>query len=284
MTVFDPSAAQAHAGFQYVRVRTSDEAVTQLATNAVVIAGGTVLTPEVAREGSEGSFVDIAGITALRELRVDAQGATIGALVSNDELSSDPRIARDYAALSQAAGRIGNLHVRRAGTVGGNLVWALPRACLPPALLVLDAKVNLRSVEGVSAQPIAQFLSHGLPPHALLESVHLPLPDGRCSGFIKYAWRRATAMALVIVAVSARRDAAGALIEPRVAVAGLCRARRLPAAEAMLAGHKLDDTLIDEVARTAAAEPPFEEKDTAPGETYRRRLIATGVRQLLSEI
>lgn len=277
-----------HGSFQYARARTADEAVAQLAADAVVIAGGTVLTPEVAREGRVGRFVDIAGIAALRELRVDTQGASIGALVSNDELSSDPEIARDYVALSQAAGHIGNPHVRRAGTVGGNLVWALPRACLPPAMLVLDAEVNLRTVNGVSTQPVAQFLSHGLPPHALLESVRLPPPDGRRSGFLKYAWRRATAMALVIVAVSTRRDAAGALIEPRTAVAGLCRARRLPRAEEMLAGRKLDGKLdgdlIDEVSRAAAAEPPFEEKGTAPGEAYRRRVIAAGVRQLLSEI
>jgi carbon-monoxide dehydrogenase medium subunit len=272
-----------HGTFEYVRARTTDEAVAHLAAEAVLIAGGTVLTPEVAREGRDGRFVDIASIKALRGLHVDQQGATIGALVSNDELASHPEIARYYAALSQAAGRIGNPHVRRAGTVGGNLVWALARACLPPAMLVLDAEVNLRTVEGVSTQPIAQFLSQGLPKHTLLESVHLP-PAGRRSGFIKYEWRRATAMALVIVAVSTRRDSAGMLLEPRIAAAGLCRARRLPAAEAMLAGRKLDNTLIDEVSRASATQPPFEESGTAPGETYRRRLVAAGLRQLLSEI
>lgn len=275
---------QTPTGFQYARARTTEEAVAQLATDAMVIAGGTVLSPEVAREGLDGRFVDIAGITPLRELRVDAQGASIGALVSNEEISVHPEIARDYVALSKAAGWIGNLHVRRAGTIGGNLVWALPRACLPPALLVLDAEVNLQSVQGIAKQTVSQLLRNGLPPRTLLVSVQLPPPASRRSGYIKYAWRRATAMALVIVSVSARRDTSGALLEPRVAVGGLCRARRLPAAEGMLAGHKLDAALIDEVARAAAAEPPFEEKGTPPGETYRRRLVATGVRQLLLEI
>src|SRR5882724_773455 len=183
MTAFD------HGTFEYVRARTTDEAVAHLVADALVIAGGTVLTPEVAREGRDGRFVDIAGITALRDLQVDQQGATIGALITNDELATHPEISRDYAALSQAAGRIGNPHVRRAGTVGGNLVWALVRACLPPAMLVLDAEVNLRTVEGVSTQPVAKFLSQGLPKHTLLESVHLPPPAGRRSGFIKYEWR-----------------------------------------------------------------------------------------------
>jgi len=287
MTMVNASAVQTPDGFQYVRVRTVDQAVAQLAADAIVIAGGTVLTPEVAREGREGHFVDIAGIAGiapLRELRVDAHGASIGALVSNDEISGRAELARDYLALSKAAGWIGNPHVRRAGTIGGNLVWALPRACLPPALLALDAEVNLRSVQGVSTQPVSQLLSNGLPPRTLLVSVQLPPPAGRRSGYVKYAWRRATAMALVIVSVSARRDAAGVLLEPRVAVGGLCRARRLPTAEGMLAGRKLHGALIDEVARAAAAEPPFEETGTAPGETFRRRLVATGVRQLLAEI
>jgi carbon-monoxide dehydrogenase medium subunit len=278
MTALNPGT------FDYVRARTTDEAVAHLVADAVVIAGGTVLTPEIAREGRTGRFVDIAGITALRDFHVDQRGATIGALVSNDELASHPEIARDYAALSQAAGRIGNPHVRRAGTVGGNLVWALARACLPPAILVLDAEVNLRTVQGASTQPVAQFLSQSLPKHTLLESVRLPPPAGRRSGFIKFEWRRATAMAIVIVAVSTCRDSAGMLLEPRIAVAGLCRARRLPAAEAMLAGRTLDNTLIDEVSRASATQPPFEESGTAPGETYRRRLVAAGVRQLLSEI
>ena len=270
--------------FEYVRAGTADEAVAHLAADATVIAGGTVLTPEVARQGRDGRFVDIAGISPLRELRVDAEGVSIGALVSNDEISAHPEIARDYVALSKAAGWIGNLHVRRAGTIGGNLVWALPRACLPPALLVLDAEVNLQSVKGVSRQPVSQLLSNGLPPRTLLVSVQLPPPAGRSSGYVKYAWRRATAMALVIVSVSARRDTTGALLEPRIAVGGLCRARRLPLAEGMLAGRKLDGALVDKVAHAAAAEPPFEETGTAPGETYRRRLVATGVRQLLAEI
>jgi len=284
MTMVNASDRQTLDGFQYVRARTVDEAVALLAVDAIVIAGGTVLAPEVARECLDGRFVDIAGVAALRELRVDSQGASIGALVSNDEISVHPEIARDYVALSKAAGWIGNPHVRRAGTIGGNLVWALPRACLPPALLTLDAEVNLRSIQGVSRQPVSQLLSNGLPPRTLLMSVQLLPPGGRRSGYVKYAWRRATAMALVIVSVSARRDAAGALLEPRVAVGGLCRARRLPTAEGMLAGRKLDSALIDEVARAAAAEPPFEETGTAPGETFRRRLVATGVRQLLAEI
>jgi CO/xanthine dehydrogenase FAD-binding subunit len=38
-------------GFHYVRARTVEEAMAQLTLNAIVIAGGAVLTPEVAREG-----------------------------------------------------------------------------------------------------------------------------------------------------------------------------------------------------------------------------------------
>lgn len=271
-------------GFQYVRARTAEEAVAQLASGARVIAGGTVLSPEVARESLKGRFVDIAGVAPLRELHVDLEGANIGALVSNDEISVHPQVARHYPALSQAAGWIGNPHVRRAGTIGGNLVWALPRACLPPALLVLDAEVILESPQGASRLPVSQLLAHGLPLHTLLVSVQLPPSAGRHSGFLKYAWRRATAMALVIVAVSTARDAAGALVWPRIAVGGLCRARRLPGAEGMLEGRRLEGTLIDEVAGAAAAEPPFEEAGTPPGELYRRRLIAAGVRRLLGGI
>lgn len=65
-------------GFQYVRSRTAEEAVAQLAADARVIAGGTVLALEVAPEDLKERFVDISGIAPLGELRVDAQGASIG--------------------------------------------------------------------------------------------------------------------------------------------------------------------------------------------------------------
>jgi len=284
MPTVNASVTETPGGFQYVHARTVDEAVAQVTADATVIAGGTVLTQEVARQGRSGRFVDIVGIAPLHELRVDAQGVHIGALVTNDEISGHPQLVRDYVALSKAAGWIGNPHVRRAGTIGGNLVWALPSAGLPPALLVLDAEVNLRSIQGVSTQPVSQLLRDGLPPRTLLMSVQLPPAADRHSGYLKYAWRRTTAMALVIVSVSIRRDTAGVLLEPRVAVGGLCRAQRLPVTEGMLAGRKLEGTLVNEVARAAAAEPPFEESGTAPGEIFRRHLVATGVRQLLSEI
>jgi carbon-monoxide dehydrogenase medium subunit len=284
MTTANQSVAETPGGFRYLRARTVDEAVAQLAAGATVIAGGTVLGPEVAREGRDGSFVDISGIAPLRTLRVDVHGVSIGALVSNEEISRHPELVRGYVALSTAAGRIGNPHIRRAGTIGGNLAWALPRACLPPALLALDAEVTLRNIQGVSKQPVSQLLRSGLPASTLLESVQLPPSADRRSGYLKYAWRHATAMALVIVSVSFRRDADGVMQEPRVTAGGLCRARRLPTAEGMLAGRKLDGVLVNEVARIAAAEPPFEETGTAPGEAFRRHLVAAGVRRLLSEI
>src|SRR5438046_9277849 len=69
-------------------------------------------------------------------------------------------------------------------------------------------------------------------------------------------WRRAPAIALVIVSDSARRDATSALLLPRIPVGGLCRAQRLPNTERMLAERKPDGALVAEVARTAALEPP----------------------------
>lgn len=266
-----------------MRVSTEQDAVAQLTGDAIVIAGGTVLTPEITRELRDGLFVDISGIASLRDLKVSDEGARIGALVTNEDIAGDRRLATNYAALCLAARSIGNPHVRRAGTIGGNLAWALPRACLPPALLVLNAEAILLNAAGRSVVPVSDLLRTGLPPRTLLVAVQLPAPAGQRSAYVKYAWRRATAMALVTLSISLRFDDGGNVIEPRIAVGGLCRARRLTRAEAALAGRIVNAGLVNNIASIAAAEPPFEEEGTPPGETFRRRLVADGIRLMLSQ-
>lgn len=268
----------------YARARSVDEALALLeGDGAVALAGGTLVVPEGVIDGFAGDVVDISGVADLRAVREDGDGVHVGALANIARLEAAPFLSPGYAALSSAAASIGNPHIRRAGTVGGNVACRLARACLPPALLALDAEVLLVGPGSSARRPIGDVLHDGLPPGWLISAVRLPPQGGRRSAYTKFEWRRATAKAIVTVAVSVDlRD--GTAVGPRLAVGGLCVPRRLPGAERLLAGRKIDPASLDEVARAAAEEPPFTEAPTPPGEAYRRRLVAYGVRQLLTEI
>jgi 4-hydroxybenzoyl-CoA reductase subunit beta len=158
------------------------------------IAGGTDLVPNL-RHGLEApaALVDLAGIAELQALELGPAGLRLGAGVTLARLAEHPGIARDYAALAEAARAIAGPTHRASGTVGGNLcldtrclfynqsqwwrasngfclkrggtvchVAPTGKRChaaysgeLAPALLVLDAVAEIAGPAGRRALPLA---------------------------------------------------------------------------------------------------------------------------------
>jgi len=89
---------------------------------AAVVAGGTDLFPNMKRRQQEPQLViGLRGIAALRAIEPTAEGMRIGATASLHQVANHPLIARRYPALAAAAGLVSTPHLRRMGTVGGNL-------------------------------------------------------------------------------------------------------------------------------------------------------------------
>src|SRR5437879_5856698 len=63
-----------------------------------------------------------------------------------------------FDALKGAAGDIGGIQTQNAGTIAGNLCNASPAADGVPALLALDASVELLSVSGTQTLPLGEFI------------------------------------------------------------------------------------------------------------------------------
>ena len=111
--------------FSYLAPRSLDEAATLVAENgreAMVVAGGTDLYPNMKRRQQEPSVV--IGLRAIGELNGVRAGdgvLRIGATTSLHELSSHPLIRQSFPALATAAGLVSTPHLRRMGTFGGNL-------------------------------------------------------------------------------------------------------------------------------------------------------------------
>lgn len=271
---------------RYTRPRTIEEALSLLtsADGATLLAGGTVIVPEITRLGGAGlTMIDIGGIEALRTMGQEDGSLRIGAMVTVARLAASLQVQTGYAALAQAAALIGNPNVRCTATVGGNLAFARPLADLPPVLLALDAEVMFAGIHGVEWRPIAQVVTQGVPEDRLITTVKVPHVVGQRSGFRKFAWRQSSGKTLVNVAVSLRLQE-GHIVQPRLAIGGLCRhAIRLFEAEEALAGQAWSENLIAEVARLAAARVVCDVAGP-PSADYRRRLVAAGVRQVLTTV
>jgi CO/xanthine dehydrogenase FAD-binding subunit len=264
---------------KYAKAASLADALARLADGAVALAGGTVLVPEMMAEGRGPSLVDIGGLAELRGIRRGDAALVVGALVTLAELAGG---APERPALQAAASVVANPHVRLVGTVGGNVAFREPYPNLPPALMALAAEVVLAGPDGEERVSVETIAAQGVPRGRLIVAVRVPLDRPRRAGFRKYAWRHSSGRTLVSVGAGLElRD--GVALEPRLAVGGICQhPRRLPRAEARLAGRPLDGAAIAEAARIAADEVPAD-VTAPPSAAYRRRLVAAGVRAALAE-
>ncbi|MFF4927597.1 FAD binding domain-containing protein [Streptomyces griseofuscus] len=133
-----------------LRLPTSvSEAQECLAEGAVPVGGATLVWATWQREG----FPELA--MSLRQLpQANAIGAErLGAAVLLGQI--DGRVPD---VLRRAAGTVGTGAVRRAATVGGNLVGSALR-CLLPAALVLDARATVLESDGVRETDLAEVVA-----------------------------------------------------------------------------------------------------------------------------
>ncbi len=111
--------------FEYVAPRSVAEAADLLrehGPHASLVAGGTDLLPNMKRRQQEPRVV--IGLRAIPELRaitpVDG-GLRIGATATLHDIATHPRIRDAYGAVATAAHLVSTPHLRRMGTLGGNL-------------------------------------------------------------------------------------------------------------------------------------------------------------------
>jgi carbon-monoxide dehydrogenase medium subunit len=260
---------------RYRRAASVPDAIASLADGAVPLAGGTVIVPEAVRRGEGPDVIDISRIAALHALTVQPV-VRIGAMVTLARIAGAPELA-GFPALQAAAAEVANPHVRLRGTLGGNLGYRAPYPNLPPILIALDAVAVIADAAGERAIAVEELVRSGLPPGSLIVGVDISGGAPRAA-FRKFAWRRSSGRTLVTVAVGGSRDA------PRVVVGGLCRqAMRLPRVERLLAGRPWTSAAADEAARVAA-EDAIADVPEFPPPTYRRRLVAAGVRSAVLEL
>lgn len=228
----------------YLRPRTIDDAVAGLRPGFTVIAGCTDYYCRPTARPYADAVVDITGVAGLRGVDEFAEDYRIGALTTWSELAR-ATLPAPFATLQGAARQIGGVQVQNSGTLGGNICNASPAADGVPALLALDAEVELVSAAGTRRLPLAAFITGNrrtvLRPDELLTAFLVPKRAGRCaSTFLKLGARAYQVISIVMVAALLETDAEGTVTAAAIAV-GACSevAQRLAELEAALLGRAL---------------------------------------------
>jgi len=111
--------------FRYLAPRSLDEAADLLAehgSRAMVVAGGTDLFPNMKRRQQEPRVViGLRSLAELRSVSADDGVLRIGATATLHDVATHPLVRDRYPALATAAGLVSTPHLRRMGTLGGNL-------------------------------------------------------------------------------------------------------------------------------------------------------------------
>jgi carbon-monoxide dehydrogenase medium subunit len=186
--------------------------------------------------------------------------------------------------VSEAAHSMANNQIRNRGTIGGNLVSAVPSADLPPILIALDASISLVGPHETRTIPLEKFFIG--PRCSVIASdeilTEIVIPDQAMTGsaYLKFGLRRSGVLAVVGVAVSV--IAKGKHIEGVRIVLGAVAPTPMRACEAerLLIGNSVTEALLEKVGKTAAKEcRPI--SDIRGSEDYRRDMVRVFVKRAL---
>jgi 4-hydroxybenzoyl-CoA reductase subunit beta len=177
------------------------------------LAGGTdVLVNRFQQNEKSQTFIDITGISEMKEVIISNDYLKIGALVKLSSLKSFKEIKNEFPVLIEAADSVGSPLIRKTASIGGNILcenrclfynqsewWRESigrclkcdgdiciatggkKACFSelvsdtcPVLISMDARVEIRDIDGTKQIPLEELYSgDGVEPRRLTETAIL---------------------------------------------------------------------------------------------------------------
>src|SRR5579883_788308 len=226
----------------YLRPTELGSALAALAENRLtVLAGGTDFYPARVGRAIADDILDVTALSELRGIGEAEDHFRIGATTTWSEIIAAPLPAW-FDGLKLAAREVGGVQIQNAGTVAGNLCNASPAADGIPALLALDAAVELTAKGARRVLPLTEFVlgnrRTARRPDELMTAVLVPKPRHPArAGFAKLGARKYLVISIVMGSAVLEIDS-GRVAAARIAV-GACSpaAQRLPALESALVGR-----------------------------------------------
>ncbi len=288
------------------------------ASNIRIIAGGTDLIPSMRQKLFEPEFVlDVRHLRELKGIREQGSGVEIGALTTLSAIEQSGLLKTRYPVLTEAAATVASPVIRNMGTIGGNICldtrclwynqsltwrkgcgfcikkdgdlchvapggtkcWAAFSGDTPPALLCLNAEVEIVGPAGARRIPLPEFYTglgddyRKLQPSELLTRVFLPAATAGYHGvYRKLRIRGSIDYPLAGVAVAMKRSN-GHISDARVALTAVNPAPVLvKGASETLNGKAVDEALAETIGDLAArTAKPLTTSALTP--EYRREMI-----------
>jgi carbon-monoxide dehydrogenase medium subunit len=214
-------------------------------------------------------------------------GVEIGAMVRLAEIERSLAIREAAPVIADTLLTHSNVRVRNVATLGGNLAHADPHMDLPPVLIALGASLRIAGPGGERSVMVEDlftgYLETVLANNELITAVAIPSQAGRCAVYVKCTARTADDWPALGLAGSVRAEG-GQVRDARIAIGAATEtAIRLPVAEAVLAGRAIDDALLREAGRAAAAEAPVV-ADHHGSAAYKRVLIEVHLQRALRRV
>jgi 4-hydroxybenzoyl-CoA reductase subunit beta len=277
--------------------------------------------------GAPELLIDVGAIEELRLLRRERGGWHIGAGVTLSQIENNSQIASELPVLAQAACAVAGPSHRSVATLGGNLCldtrcvfynqsewWrqsnnyclkyrgdtchVAPQGArchaawsgdLAPALIVLDATVDIVRQEGSRTVPLAEFYQDDgaqplkLLPGEMLASIHIaPQAEGMRSGYRKGRVRGAVDFPLAGVAVRVL-ILNGVLTDLRVALTGTNSRPILLEGTEVLCGKVLSPESLSVLGKLVQKQvSPM--RSTVTASNYRRQLASVLAQRLLGDL
>jgi carbon-monoxide dehydrogenase medium subunit len=173
--------------FQYHRPASASDAAALLAQKgeAKVVAGGMTLIPTLKQRLAQPSdLVDLGGIAALKGVKAEGAGITIGAMTTHADVARSAEVQKAIPALAALAGGIGDPQVRNRGTIGGSVANSDPAADYPAAVLALGATIRTNKREIKADDFFKGMFETALADGEIITAIHFPKPDK--AGYSKF--------------------------------------------------------------------------------------------------
>lgn len=268
------------APFEYAAPPTVDQVLAlldQRADEAKVLAGGQSLIPLLKlRLASPGVLIDLNRVAGLDTIEERDGKLCIGPLVRTKAAERSSLLGSRYPLMAAAAPQIADPIIRNLGTLAGSVAHADPSGDWGSVMLAMNAEFVLRSKARSRTVKAADFFTGpfgtALQPNEILAEICIPAARPQTGGAYLKLERKVGDFATVAVAVQLEME------DGKVRAAGIgltavgpqnIKATR---AEQLLAGKPLDEGVIKEAARQAAAqaEPKADQRGSVE---YKRNLV-----------
>ncbi len=246
---------------------TAEEAARAFAAadgNAFYLNGGTdVLVAAREKDTFDGRLaIDISDLQELKQLCEGENSIFVGAGCTHSTVAASALIKRYASVLAAACAEVGSPQIRNRGTIGGNIANASPAADTLAPLALLNARLTLRSAEGMRELALQQVVTGpyqtALVPGELITKIQIDkLPPGERQCFIKLGRRKALAISRLTVCVAGAKAENGCISDLRIALgSAFPQPLVFPELNAQAIGQKPTAQLLALIAEATAAKLP----------------------------